>query len=70
MEWMLVYTAEGPSEAIVIRSVLESAGIKVKEVKETRKLHTISMDGLGKIDIYVPADKFDEAKLLLEDIEE
>lgn len=71
MEWMLVYTAQGPSEAIVIRSVLESAGIKVKEVQETAgKLYAISMDGLGKVDIYVPADKFDEARLLLESREE
>lgn len=64
--WLLAYTAGGPSEAIVISSVLETNGIKVKEVQETvGKLFAISMDGLGKIDIYVPEEKFDEAMDLL-----
>lgn len=65
--WLLAYTASGPSEAIVIRSVLETNGIKVKQVQETAgKLFAISMDGLGKVDIYVTEDKYEEAMDLLE----
>ena len=69
--WLLVYTANGPSEAMVIRSVLETNDIEVKEVQETAgKLFALSMDGLGKVEIYVPEDKFEEAKELLESKEE
>ncbi len=65
--WLLVHTASGPSEAIVVRSVLETNGIEVKEVQETAgKLFAISMDGLGKVEIYVPEERFEEAKELLE----
>jgi len=65
--WVLVYTANGPSEAIVIKSVLETNGIKVKQVQETAgKLFAISMNGLGKVDIYVEEEKYDDAKDLLD----
>ena len=71
INWLLVYTANGPSEAIVIRSVLETNGIKVKEVQETAgKLFAISMDGLGKVDIYVPEENFHEARELIESKDE
>lgn len=71
INWLLVYTANSPSEAIVIRSVLETNGIQVKEVQETAgKLFAISMDGLGKVDIYVPEEKFDDAKALLDSRDE
>lgn len=66
-DWVLVYTANGPSEAIVIRSVLETNGIEVKEVQETAgKLWALTMDGLGKVEIYVPEDKFLEAREIIE----
>lgn len=69
--WLLAYTASGPSEAIVIRSVLESSGIKVKEVQETAgKLWAITVDGLGKVDIYVPEEKLEEARALIESRDE
>jgi hypothetical protein len=69
--WLLVYTANGPSEAIVIRSVLETNGIKVKEVQETAgKLWALTLDGLGKVEFFVPEEKFDEARALLESKEE
>ena len=66
-DWVLAYTANGPSEAIVIRSVLETNGIKVREVQETAgKLWALTMDGLGKVDIYVPEERFKEAREILE----
>lgn len=65
--WLLVYTAAGPSEAIVIKSVLETNGIEVKEVQETAgKLWGLTMDGLGKVEIYVPEEKFEEARAIIE----
>ena len=66
-EWVLAYTASGPSEAIVIKSVLETNGINVREVQETAgKLWALTMDGLGKVEIYVPSEKFNEAREILE----
>jgi hypothetical protein len=66
MDWVLIHTAQGPSEALVVRSLLESCGIEVKEVQETAgKLYALSMDGLGKIDIYVLEENADEALKLL-----
>lgn len=66
-DWVKVHTASGPSEAIVVRSVLETNGINVREVRETAgKLWALTMDGLGKIDIYVPKEQFDEARELIE----
>lgn len=66
-DWVKVHTASGPSEAIVVRSVLETNGINVREVQETAgKLWALTMDGLGKIDIYVPKEQFDEARELIE----
>lgn len=67
IDWVLVHTASGPSEAIVVRSVLETNGIKVREVQETAgKLWALTMDGLGKVDIYVPKEQFDEAREIIE----
>jgi hypothetical protein len=67
MEWTRIHTAQGPSEALVVRSLLESCGIEVKEVQDTAgKLYALTMDGLGKIDIYVPEEKAEEALKLLE----
>jgi hypothetical protein len=67
MDWVVIHTAQGPSEALVVRSLLESCGIEVKEVQETAgKLYALTMDGLGKIDIYVREDRADEARKLLE----
>jgi hypothetical protein len=66
MDWILIYTAEDPSEALVARSLLESNGIEVREVKETKeKVFSLSMNGLVKIDLYVHEDQAEEAKKLL-----
>lgn len=66
MDWVLVYIAQSPSEALVARSLLESSGIEVKEVQETAgKLFKISMNGLGKVELYVRKDRAEEAKNLL-----
>lgn len=46
--------------------MLKSNGIESKEVQESAgRIWALSMDGLGKIDIYVPENKAEEAKMLL-----
>lgn len=67
MKWELAYTTNDPSEALVIQSVLESEGIEYKVAKESiGNIYKISMDGLGEVKIYVPEEKLEAAKELIE----
>lgn len=66
MNWVLLHTTSDNSEALVLQSVLESADIKYKIAKESLgKLYGLSMNGLGEVKIYVPEEKLEEAKELL-----
>ncbi|PIR17659.1 MAG: hypothetical protein COV46_03300 [Deltaproteobacteria bacterium CG11_big_fil_rev_8_21_14_0_20_49_13] len=66
MNWVLLYTSNDPSEALVMESVLESEGIEYKVAKESiGDIYKISMDGLGEVKIYVPEEKLEAAKELI-----
>jgi hypothetical protein len=63
----VVYTASGEMEAQGIRSMLEAAGIPVELRQEAAaRLYAVTVDGLGAVRIVVPADRFEEAKMLIE----
>lgn len=67
MNWVILKVVENPSEALVLQSVLEAAGIEYKVVKESiGKLYGITMDGLGETKLYVPEEKLEEAKEILD----
>jgi hypothetical protein len=67
MNWILLKTTDDPSEALVLRSVLEAEGIECKVVKESiGKLYGITMDGLGETRLFVPEEKLEEAKEILD----
>jgi len=67
MEWVCIHTAQGDSEAIVIKSVLESNGIPYKEKRESLgRLYGVVVDGLGKIELFVPEDRAEEALEILD----
>jgi hypothetical protein len=67
MNWTLLKTIEDPSEALVLQSVLEAEGIKCKVVKESiGKLYGISMNGLGETKLFVPEERLEEAKEVLD----
>ena len=69
MKWELIYTANGESEAVVIKSALIAEGIEYKETKESiGRLYAISMNGLGEVKIYVPENRAEDAKELLKDL--
>ena len=70
MKWALIHTAQGESEALVIRSMLEDSGIPVKTAKESAgRIFAIQMDGLGEVRIFVPEDRAEEAKTLLNPVD-
>ena len=66
-DWVLVYTAMGDPESAVIESLLEAEGIKSKIIRESiGRLYNISINGLGKVEIFVPKEKAEEAMALIE----
>ena len=63
----VVYTASGEMEAQGIRSMLEAAGIPVElRIEAATRLYAVTVDGLGAVRIAVPADRADEARMLIE----
>lgn len=68
MELVTVFRSFNPSEAQLIRSRLEAAGL-MAEV--THELSALSMEGYsmstGGVRVQVPADQVDEARALITD---
>jgi len=63
-------TVQGPVEAEVIKSLLESAGIpSLFRGQVVQSVHAFSADGLGKIRIMVPEEHLETARRLLEQTE-
>jgi hypothetical protein len=54
----------GRLEAEMIESLLEAEGIDVELIQESVGHTTIpvNIDGLGRVQVFVPKDKFDEAR--------
>ncbi len=64
MKWDVVLEVQGRLEADLIESYLEANGIDVELVQESVG-HTsfpVTVDGLGLVQIFVPKDKFHEAR--------
>ena len=63
-----VYSVWGPAEAEVIKSFLESNGIKcLLKGLVVQSVHPFSADGLGEIKIYVAEKDLEVAKELISD---
>jgi hypothetical protein len=63
-----VKTVQGPVEAEVIKSYLQSHGIDtVLKGLVVQSVHAFSADGLGKITVMVDEKDFEKAKSLLQD---
>jgi hypothetical protein len=54
----------GRLEAEMIESLLEAEGIDVELVQESigHTIYPVNIDGLGRVQIFVPKDKVDEAR--------
>jgi hypothetical protein len=64
----LVWTAAGMLDAEMIRSLLESFGIKAALLQESAgAAYGINFGPLGDVDVYVPQEMADKAKEILAD---
>ncbi len=62
-----VYTAHGEMEAQVIRSLLETCGIKsLMQGNAAVSVQPFVMDGMGEIRIMVAEEQADEARKIIE----
>ena len=62
-----IYTSDGMLHAMVIRGVLESAGIPVMLSYESiARVYPISVGKIGQVDIMVPSEWAEEAVRILE----
>lgn len=66
-EWALLIKTD-PNQGEIIRGKLESSGIEVKLDQEAiGKIYGFTVDGLGEVKVYVPKDRLEEAKKVLEE---
>jgi hypothetical protein len=54
----------GRLDAVLIESMLEAEGIDVELVQESvgHTIYPVTVDGLGRVQIFVPKDKVSEAR--------
>lgn len=71
MDFVKVTEAQGITQAEIIKSFLESNGIPVElRYESIGKVLGITTDGLGVVKIFVPEEKEEEAKKLIESVKE
>jgi hypothetical protein len=69
-EWRAVYTAEGKLAAEMVRLMLESFNIPATLSQESvGSVYGLTVGPLGETQILVPADKEQEAREILKDME-
>lgn len=68
MKWEKLTEVYGHLEADVIKSFLEAEGVPVELFQESvgRHIYPTTIDGLGRVQLFVPIEKAEEARSLLE----
>jgi len=64
-EFVVVFTALGPAQADVVRGSLEAAGIPVY-LEAGSQMLPLGGSGLGEVRIFVPVERAEEARRLLD----
>ena len=65
-QWRSVFTANGEIQAQQVLTFLEAAGISSELRGESlRKTHGLTLDGLGSVEVLVPAVDEERARALL-----
>ena len=67
LKWKVVSETNSRLEAEFIKSYFEAQGIEVELVQESigHTIYPVTVDGLGRVQIFVPEEKLIEAKELL-----
>ncbi len=68
LKWQVLTEINNRLEAEFIKSYLEAQGIQVELIQESigHTIYPVTVDGLGRVQIFVPKEKVVEAKELLE----
>ena len=69
LKWEVLTEVQGRLEAEFIKSYLESQGIEVELFQESigHHIYPVMVDGLGRVQIFVPKEQAEEAQRLLEE---
>jgi hypothetical protein len=72
MKWEKLTEIQGRLEAELIESFLEANGVDVELIQESvgHSAFPVMVDGLGRVQIFVPKEKISEARELLNDFYE
>ena len=72
MKWERLTEVQGRLEAELIESFLEANGVDVELVQESvgHSAFPVMVDGLGRVQIFVPKAKVQEGRELLKDFNE
>ena len=69
LKWELISEVQGRLEAEFIKSYLQSQGIEIELFQESigHHIYPVTVDGLGRVQIFVPREQSKEARRLLEE---
>lgn len=69
LKWEVLTEVQGRLEAEFIKSYLESQGIEVELFQESigHHIYPVMVDGLGRVQIFVPKEQTKEAQRILEE---
>jgi hypothetical protein len=67
MKYEKLTEVQGRLDATMIESYLEAQGIDVELIQESigQSIYPVAVDGLGRVQIFVPIEKIDEALELM-----
>ena len=69
MKWELLVEVQGRLEANLIQSYLEAQGVQTELFQEAvgHHIYPVTVNGLGRVQIFVPKQQAGEAKEILEE---
>ncbi len=72
LKWERIADIQGRLDAELIESYLEAHGIDVELIQEAlgRSVYPVTIDGLGRVQVFVPQEKAEEARELLEGLDD
>lgn len=68
-KWRTVFIAQGMAQASIVRGRLETEDIPVKlKYEAAGRIYALTVDGLGQVEVLVPAALLEKARRTLMDI--
>lgn len=72
LKWEVLTEVQGRLEAEFIKSYLEAVGIEIELFQESvgHHIYPVTVNGLGRVQIFVPKDQAREARKILKEYNE